>query len=58
LGRYGGRWDDNIKGNLREIGWGGTDWISLAQDREKERVLVNRAMNLQAPLNVIKFSSS
>jgi hypothetical protein len=23
-------WEDNIKMNLREIGWGGTDWIDLA----------------------------
>jgi hypothetical protein len=30
LGRFGSRWDDNIKVNLREIGWCGTDWIGLA----------------------------
>jgi hypothetical protein len=28
------RWEDNIKIYLREIGWGGMDWIVLAQDRE------------------------
>jgi hypothetical protein len=27
-------WVDNIKMNVREIGWGGMDWIELAQDRE------------------------
>jgi hypothetical protein len=27
------RWLDNIKMNLREIGWGGMYWIGLAQDR-------------------------
>jgi hypothetical protein len=25
---------DNIKMDLREIGWDGMDWIDLAQDRE------------------------
>jgi hypothetical protein len=32
LGRPRHRWLDNIKMNLREIGWGGMDWIDLAQD--------------------------
>jgi hypothetical protein len=27
------RWEDNIKMDLREVGWGGMDWINLAQDR-------------------------
>jgi hypothetical protein len=27
------RWVDNIKLDLREIGWDGRDWIDLAQDR-------------------------
>jgi hypothetical protein len=29
------RWADNIMVDLREIGWGGVDWIDLAQDRDK-----------------------
>jgi hypothetical protein len=33
LGRSRRRWVNNIKLNLREIGWGGMDWIDLAQDR-------------------------
>jgi hypothetical protein len=32
---------DNIKMDLLEIGWGGVDWIGLAQDRDKWRALVN-----------------
>jgi hypothetical protein len=28
------RWVDNIKMDLREIGWGGMDWIDVAQDRD------------------------
>jgi hypothetical protein len=38
------RWEDNIKMDLGEIGWGGMDWINLAQDREQWRALVNTAM--------------
>jgi hypothetical protein len=33
LGRSRREWVDNNKMNLREIGWGGMDWIDLAQDR-------------------------
>jgi hypothetical protein len=40
---------DNIKIDLLEIGWGGVDWIGLAQDRDKWRVLVIAVMNLQVP---------
>jgi hypothetical protein len=29
------RWVDNIKINLREVGWDGMDWINLAQDRDQ-----------------------
>jgi hypothetical protein len=34
LGRLRHRWEDNIEMDLREIGWGGMDWIDLAQDRD------------------------
>jgi hypothetical protein len=40
------RWKDDIKMDLREIGWGGVDWIDLAQDRDQWRALVNTVMNL------------
>jgi hypothetical protein len=40
---------DNIKLNLREIGWDGMDWIDLAEDRDQWRPLVNMAINLQVP---------
>jgi hypothetical protein len=49
LGRPRRRWVDNIKMNLREIGWDGMDWIDLAQNRDQWRVLVNRVMNLRVP---------
>jgi hypothetical protein len=43
------RWVGNIKMDPREIGWGGTDWIDLAQDRDQWRALVNTVMNLRVP---------
>jgi hypothetical protein len=29
------RWEDNIKMDLREIGWGGVEWIDLSQDMDQ-----------------------
>jgi hypothetical protein len=42
----------------KEIGWGGMDWIDLAQDRVQWRALVNTVMNLRVPCNVGKFLRS
>jgi hypothetical protein len=33
LGRPRRKWVDNIKMGLREMRWGGMDWIDLAQDQ-------------------------
>jgi hypothetical protein len=35
LGRRRRRWEDNMKMDLREIEWGGVDWIDLAEDRDQ-----------------------
>jgi hypothetical protein len=47
----GGTWNvrcvDNIKMYLAETGCGGVDWIGLAKNRDKWRVLVNTVMNLK-----------
>ena len=43
------KWEDNIKVGLLEVGYGGMDWIDLAQDRERCRALVNAVMNLRVP---------
>jgi hypothetical protein len=43
------RWVDNIKMDLREIGWDSMDWIDLVQDRDQSRCLVNTVMNLRVP---------
>jgi hypothetical protein len=37
---------ENIKIDLREIGWDSMDWIELALDRDKWRAFVNTVMNL------------
>jgi hypothetical protein len=44
--------------DLREIGWGSTDWIDLAQDREQWRALVSTVLNIRVPLNAGKFLKS
>jgi hypothetical protein len=49
LEKHRSRWEDNIKIDLREIGWGGMDWIDLAQDRDQWRALVNTVMYLRVP---------
>jgi hypothetical protein len=49
LGRPRRRWVDNIKMDLREIGWDGMDWIDLAQDRDQWRARVNTVINLRSP---------
>jgi hypothetical protein len=49
LGRRRRRWMDNIKMDLREIGWDGVDWFDLAQNKYKWKALVNTVMNLRVP---------
>jgi hypothetical protein len=48
LGRPRCRWVNNIKMDIREIGWGGMDWIDLAENRH-QWALVNTVMSLQVP---------
>jgi hypothetical protein len=58
LGRHGSRWEDGVKMNLREKGWGVMGWIHLAQDRDLCRELVKTIMNLRVPQNIGKYLSS
>jgi hypothetical protein len=49
LGRPRRRWVDNIKMDLREVGWDCMDWIDLTGDRDQWRALVNTVMNFRVP---------
>ena len=49
LGRPRRRWVDNIRMDLEEVGCGYMDWIGLAQDRDRWRMLVSAVMNLRVP---------
>jgi hypothetical protein len=49
LGRPRRIWVDNIKMDLKEVGWDGRDWIDLVQDRDRWRAYVNTVMNLRVP---------
>jgi hypothetical protein len=40
---------DNIKMDLREIGWDGMYWIDQVQDRDQWRALVNTVLNIWVP---------
>jgi hypothetical protein len=47
VGKTRRRWEDNIKMDFQEVGWGDIDWIDLAQNRDRWRALVNAVMNLR-----------
>jgi len=49
LGRPRLRWEDNIKMDLQEVGCGDTDWIELAQERDRWRAVVYAVINLRIP---------
>jgi hypothetical protein len=47
LGRPRRRWEDEIRMDLREIGWESVEWIQLAQDSDRWLAVVNTVMNLR-----------
>ena len=49
VGTSRGRWKDNIKVNIQEVGYEGMDWVELAQDRDRWQALVNAVMNIRVP---------
>jgi hypothetical protein len=63
LGRPRRGWVENIKMDLREIGWDGVDWIDVAEDRDQWAALVNTVLNLRVPCITVlsagdRFNSS
>jgi hypothetical protein len=49
LGRFRPRREGIIRLDLREVWWGGVDWMHVAQDRNQWRDLVNMVMNFRVP---------
>jgi hypothetical protein len=49
LGRPRHRWEDSIKLDIQEVGFGVMDWIELPGDRDSWRAFVNAVMNLRVP---------
>jgi hypothetical protein len=49
LGRRRHRWEGYIRMELTEIGWGGMNWINLAQDRDQWRALCEHCNKLSGP---------
>ena len=41
LGRPRRGWEDNIKIDLKDVGWRGMVWIDLAEYRDRWRALLN-----------------
>jgi len=66
FGRQRRVWEDNIKMDLQEMGWGGIDWIDLAWNRDRWRAIVNavanepsgsiKAMKFLTCLELVRFS--
>lgn len=49
LGRPRRRCENSVTIDLRQTGFGGVDWIHLAQGRDRLRDLVSMVMNLRVP---------
>jgi hypothetical protein len=53
LGRPESRLEDNIKIDLQEVQWGGTDWIVVIQNTDRWQAVVNVVMNIWVPWLII-----
>jgi hypothetical protein len=49
LGRPRRRWEDNIKMDLQQVGWGRVDWMELALDKDRWRALVGTVRDFRVP---------
>jgi hypothetical protein len=52
-----GKWVNNTRMDLLEVGWDDMDWIGLGQDRDRWKALVNSVLNLLVPKIAGKPSS-
>jgi hypothetical protein len=52
------RRENNIRMDLREVGWKDVDWMHLSQDRDSLRVLVVTVMNLRVPEKAGNFMTT
>jgi hypothetical protein len=55
LGRPRHSWEDNIKMDFQEVGWGDMNWTDPAQERDRWWTLLNAVMKLWVPYNVQNF---
>jgi hypothetical protein len=55
LGKPRRRWVYNIKLDIQEMGYGGMDWIDLAQDRDRLRALMNAVVNVRVFIKCGEF---
>jgi hypothetical protein len=55
LGRPSRKWEDNIKMDLQEVGFGVMGWIHLAQDRDSWRALLNAVLILRGSIHCGEF---
>jgi hypothetical protein len=58
LGSHRHRWEDNIKMDVQEVGYGGMDWIELAQNWDRWQALVTVVMNLRVSYDAGNFLTS
>jgi len=58
LGRPKRSWEDKVKTDLQEVGWGDLDCIDKVEGRSRWRKLVNVVMNFRMPINVENFLTS
>ena len=43
------RWEDNIRMDLREVGFDPGEWVDLTENKDQWRAYVRAVMNLRVP---------
>jgi hypothetical protein len=47
-----------LKMDIKEVGWGGKQWIDLAQDMDRWWAIVNEVINIRVPYDAKRFLTS